>query len=166
MHRFGISVALSVALVAGSAYAEEGDTADSSGCGVGTILFKGQDGPAPQVLAITTNGTLGNQTFGITTGTLGCNQNGIVRSPAKVRLITTSSLDNLARDMARGEGETLDSLAEAMTIDAGDRSLFFTTMQANFARIFPSEDVTADEVLTSIHAVMAEDAELSRYAAV
>lgn len=166
MHSSGISVAFSVALVAGSAYAEEGDTADSSGCGVGTILFKGQDGPAPQVLAITTNGTLGNQTFGITTGTLGCNQNGIVRSPAKVRLITTSSLDNLARDMARGEGETLDSLAEAMTIDAGDRSLFFTTMQANFTRIFPSEDVTADEVLTSIQAVMAEDAELSRYVAV
>src|SRR3569623_1425632 len=36
------------------------------GCGVGTIIFDGQSGAAPQVLAATTNGILGNQTFGIT----------------------------------------------------------------------------------------------------
>ena len=35
------------------------------GCGLGTKLFDGDSGLAPQVLAATTNGTLGNQTFGI-----------------------------------------------------------------------------------------------------
>ena len=36
------------------------------GCGWGSAVFNGQRGVAPQVLAATTNGTSGNQTFGIT----------------------------------------------------------------------------------------------------
>src|SRR3569832_2346522 len=40
------------------------------GCGGGTIIFEGQSGNTPQVLAVTTNGTLGNQTFGSAAGTL------------------------------------------------------------------------------------------------
>jgi hypothetical protein len=38
-------------------------------------------------------------------------------------------------------------------------------MQDNFVRIFPSENVTADEVFVSMNAVLAEDPVLSRYAA-
>ncbi len=57
---------------------------NSIGCGVGTIIWNGQSGVAPQVLAATTNGTLGNQTFGVSTGTLGCAQNGTVSNPVKV----------------------------------------------------------------------------------
>jgi hypothetical protein len=37
------------------------------GCGVGAMIWKGQPGIAPHVLAATTNGTFGNQTFGMTT---------------------------------------------------------------------------------------------------
>ena len=166
MNKTAISVALATALAAGAAWAQDKEeTADSSGCGVGTMLFDGQRGAAPQILAVTTNGTF-SQTFSVSTGTLGCNSDGVVNPPTEVRMIVVSNLDGLARDTARGSGETLDSLAQAMAIEPTDRSLFFTTMQDNFARIFPSEDVTADEVLTSIHAVMAEDAALSRYVAV
>ena len=32
-------------------------------CGLGSKVFEGQKGVAPQVLAVTTNGTFGNQTF-------------------------------------------------------------------------------------------------------
>ena len=53
---------------------------ENTGCGLGTMLFDGQQGIAPQVLAVTTNGTSGNQTFGITSGTLGCTQDGVVKS--------------------------------------------------------------------------------------
>ena len=38
--------------------------------------------------------------------------------------------------------------------------------ERNFGRIFKSENVTADEVITSINAVLAEDAVLARYVAV
>src|SRR3569832_2439659 len=54
------------------------------GCGVGTIIFEGQSGVAPQVLAVTTNGTLGNQTFFISSGTLGCANDWVVANPVNV----------------------------------------------------------------------------------
>ena len=163
MNKVALSVALATALATGAAWAQDKEeTADSSGCGVGTILFDGQRGPAPQVLAVTTNGTF-TQTFSVTTGTMGCNSDGVVNPPTEVRMIVVSSLDGLARDTARGSGETLDSLAQAMAIEPADRPLFFATMRGNFARIFPSENVDAQEVWTHIYAVMVEDETLSRY---
>ncbi|MEM7043698.1 MAG: DUF3015 domain-containing protein [Pseudomonadota bacterium] len=161
-----VSMALVMGLTAGAAYADnhaEGETADSSGCGVGTILWKGQSGVAPQILAVTTNGTSGNQTFGITSGTLGCTKDGVVSPPAEVRMLVVSQLDNLAKDVARGEGETLASLASAMKVEAEDQPLLYATLKSNFARIFPADDVSADEVLVSVQQVMAEDETLARY---
>jgi hypothetical protein len=157
------SALLTLALAVPAASAQEGETAGSSGCGLGTMLFDGQSGIGPQVLAVTTNGTSGNQTFGITSGTLGCTKDGVVRPPAEVRILLMSSLDNLATDVARGEGETLTSLASVMAIDEADQPRFFVSLQDNFVRIFPDENVTADEVITSINAVMAEDEVLARY---
>jgi len=158
------SVLLALTIGGPAAWAQEkGEAASSAGCGVGTILFEGQKGPVPQILAVTTNGTLGNQTFGITTGTLGCEKDGVVRSPTKVRMLMISSLDNLAGNVARGEGETLDSLASLLAVAPADKARFASTLQRNFVRIFPSQNVTVDEVIASMNAVMSEDAVLRRY---
>lgn len=160
------SVVMALALGVPAALAQQGETADSTGCGLGTMLFEGERGVAPQILAVTTNGTSGNQTFGISSGTLGCTQNGVVRPPAEVEILLMSSLDSLAADVARGDGETLRSLAALMEIEEADQPRFFTSLQDNFVRIFPSENVSADEVITSIDAVMAEDVVLRRYVSV
>jgi Protein of unknown function (DUF3015) len=158
-----VPTVLALGLATPAALAQEDETANSTGCGLGTIVFEGQKGIAPQVLAVTTNGTSGNQTFGITSGTLGCTQEGVVRPPTKVRMLLMSSLDNLAVDMARAHGETLDSLASLLSVEDQDRPRFFSALQNNFVRIFPDENVTAEEVLVSMNAVLAEDAVLSRY---
>jgi hypothetical protein len=157
------SALLTLTLAVPAAWAQEGETANSVGCGAGTMLFEGQSGIAPQVLAATTNGTSGNQTFGISSGTLGCTQEGVVRPPAKVKILLMSSLDNLVADVARGQGETLTSLADLMAIEPADRQRFYVSLQGNFVRIFPNQNVTAQEVITSIDRVMAEDAVLARY---
>ena len=57
-----IFLALSFILT-GSAFA--GGTADNCGCGLGTMIFDGNDGLISQIAAATTNGSFGNQTFGI-----------------------------------------------------------------------------------------------------
>lgn len=166
MRTVAASVVLALTLGVPAAWAQQGETADSSGCGLGTMLFNGERGVMPQILAVTTNGTSGNQTFGISSGTLGCTQDGVVRPPAEVRILLMSSLDNLAVDVARGEGETLRALAALMAIAAPDQPRFFASLQGNFVRIFPTETVTADQVITAINAVMAEDQVLRRYASV
>lgn len=136
---------------------------DSTGCGLGTMVFDGQSGVGPQVLAVTTNGTLGNQTFGISSGTLGCDAGGTVDHMAAVSEFTGENMDRLAADVAAGEGETLAALADLMGIAAADRDRFYRVMQQNFVRIFPSTATTAGEVVTSMQAVMAADARLSTY---
>ncbi len=160
-----VSMALAVGLVSGAAYADghkQAGNGDSTGCGLGSTIWAGKTGVLPQILAVTTNGTSGNQTFGITTGTLGCDKNDVIAS-AEVRQLAAASLDNLATDIARGEGETLASLASAMKVEQADQPLMFATLKGNFTRIFPNDSVSSDSVLVTIQQVMAEDEALARY---
>ncbi|MDY0117622.1 MAG: DUF3015 family protein, partial [Sulfurimonadaceae bacterium] len=45
---------------------------NQTGCGLGSMLIKDDSTAIMLALQATTNGTSGNQTFGITSGTLGC----------------------------------------------------------------------------------------------
>ena len=157
-----LGLAGTIALSGAAMAQDSGQTADSTGCGVGTLLFEGKSGVAPQVMAVTTNGVLYN-TFSVTSGTAGCNQNGVVALPANVRVVVASNLDGLARDVAKGEGEALDSLADAMTIDEADMLRFRTALKGNFTRIFPTDNVSSEEVWAHIYAVMNEDQTLRHY---
>ncbi len=139
--------------------------AENTGCGLGSMVWDGQSGIAPQVLAVTTNGTFGNQTFGITSGTLGCTQDGVVRSSQRLGMYTGSNMDAIARDMSIGQGESLDVLADLMGVEAEDRPAFYAALQQNYDSIFSGTDVTAEEVIAAIDATLREDARLSRYAA-
>ena len=135
------------------------------GCGVGTMVWNGQSGIGPQVLAVTTNGTFGNQTIGITFGTLGCAKDGVVSLPAphKIVLFTDENLDKLARDMAVGNGETLNSLATLMEITPQDKPRFFQTVKTHFTQLFPTENVTSKDMLVSLNHVLIADPVLKRY---
>jgi hypothetical protein len=133
-------------------------------CGWGAKLFDGQSGIAPQVLAVTTNGTSGNQTFGITTGTSGCTQDGVVRSTWKTAMFIDGNKDRLARDMSVGNGETLDSLAHLIGVRDEDRAAFDRAMQTNVSVIFPSGSTTDDSVM-ALKQVLRSDRELAQYAA-
>lgn len=164
MKRSAFSVLLGLGVIVSFAQVQEA-RADSTGCGLGTTVWEGQSGVGPQVLAVTTNGTFGNQTFGITSGTLGCNQNDVIAS-AEVRQFAAANLDNLAKDMARGDGETLASLAVAMQVEPEDQPLLFATFKSNFTRIFPTDDVTSEDVLVAMRDVMTENEALARYVAV
>ena len=46
---------------------------ENTGCGLGSMIIKNQNSTMLQAIAATTNGTSGNQTFGITSGTSNCN---------------------------------------------------------------------------------------------
>ncbi len=139
--------------------------AENTGCGLGSMVWEGQSGVAPQVLAVTTNGTSGNQTFGITSGTLGCTQDGVVRSSAQLSMYTGSNMDAIARDMSIGQGESLEVLAELMGVEAEDRPAFYAALQQNYEGIFSTSDVTAEQVISGIDATLRDDAQLARYAA-
>lgn len=161
MRKIAIIAGASIALASASAFAAG---ADSTGCGLGTTIFDGQTGLAPQVLAVTTNGTFGNQTFGISSNTLGCERDGTVRPASKVAMFMGSNMNKLAMDMSRGQGETLTTLADMMGVKPDDRQAFYDLAQANVGTIFPSTTTTAGDALASLDKSLRQDPQLSRYA--
>ena len=130
------------------------------GCGVGAMIWDGQDGAPAHILAATTNGISGNQTFGMTTGTLGCDTNETVQSMA---LYLDNNLDKVARDISRGEGENLDTLAVLLNVQEGDRDNFRSQLQSNFEKIFPNAETTSNQATDAIVEIMESDESLSHY---
>ena len=135
------------------------------GCGWGNMLFEGNSGLPMHLLATIVNGTSGNATFGMTTGTNGCDTNGSLTYSGQSLLGMTGVMEEVAQDMATGEGEALTALSVSMGIQADDRALFNAAMHENFAVIFPHQDVTAEEVMANITEVMKQDESLSKYLA-
>ncbi len=130
-------------------------------CGWGNLLFEGQSGMGPHLLASTTNGSTGNNTFGMTTGTNGCSADGTLTYGGQSML--GSIMGEFTEDVARGEGEALNAVAVMYGIAPEDRQVFAQVTHKNFEVIFPSEKVTAKEVMESLNAVMEADARLSKY---
>lgn len=132
-------------VLAGAAHA--GAYGDA-GCGLGSLVFNDQSGFV-QIFAATTNGLSGNQTFGITTGTLNCGGGG--SSPTALNYIEANKAV-LANDIARGQGETLAGLSEVLgcksSVELGSQ------LQKNFNTIFPSQAVDAQAVEGSIKNVI------------
>lgn len=132
------------------------------GCGVGSKLFDTQKGVAPQVLAVTTNGSTGNQTFGITSGTLGCTQDGLVKSNWKTAMFIDGNREQVARDMSSGSGESLEALSALIGVSDEHKPAFFRVTQENFSSIFRAEAGT-EQVMAALREVLARDPELARY---
>jgi hypothetical protein len=146
MKKVFLGLALSIA-VTGSAFA--GQAASNTGCGLGTVLWenKADNSILFQVLQATTNGTSANQTFGISSGTSNCQQPSKIAQNEKLNLFVQANMDNLAKDIAMGKGESLDTFAELLGITADQNAAFNAKLQANFGKIFTSEKVVLAEVI-------------------
>ena len=118
----------------------------NTGCGLGSFLIDANS-IVLHILQITTNGTFSNQTFGITTGTLGCKKTKIVLDE-RIQEFVAANIDSLSKEISIGRGETVDALAELMKVE--DKALFAHTLQSNYNAIFASKDSQTNDVLDSI----------------
>ena len=141
-----IVLMLGACLLASAAYANK--PYGLAGCGLGSIAM-GSDGN--QILAATTNGTFYSQMFGITTGTSNCTDAGAIAQNKQVPFFIEANRVALANDIARGNGETVASLAQVM--GCSDSARLAGQLQKNYSVIFPSEAVGTDEVAASIVSV-------------
>lgn len=143
---------LIVSMMAPAAFA--GAVRNNAGCGIGTLLFESVGKPNGgwfwQTSANWTNGVLSN-TFSMTTGTINCqgNINKVVNS--EVYEFVTANMDNLAKDIAMGHGDTINSLGTMLAVK--DVDAFASRLQANFGEIFPNAEVQSDAVTNKIVAL-------------
>lgn len=121
---------------------------ENTGCGLGSIIIKNQNSTVLQAIAATTNGTSGNQTFGITSGTSNCDKPSNFVSNDKLNKFVSENMDELAMDISAGKGETLNTVAKLMNVE--DTKALGAKLQANFSNIYSSETVTSATVIDSI----------------
>lgn len=138
MKKFLAAAAVAVALSAAPAHA------DNVGCGLGAVLLKGNSGMAVNLIATFLNGISANQTFGITTGTSGCTQNGrISGGTGRLFAFMENNLDQFAIDASRGHGETIYAVASIMDVPADKVG---SVAKQNFALLFNGENADAVSV--------------------
>lgn len=131
------------------------------GCGWGSQVFSGKSGVASHVLAATTNGTSGNQTFGMTSGTGGCNATQTIQVAS---IYMNSNVDRVASDMSRGEGESLNALAELIGVASEHKTNFNQLLKNNFDKVFVTPNTSSTEAVNNIIALMQQDEVLKVYA--
>jgi hypothetical protein len=152
LRRLSLALGAFAALGLGSAPA----LADNDvGCGIGTRLMTGKEGLLFHVLASCTNAYT-FQSVSLTFNMFGCDSTGKVTADAELRKFAAANLDQLARDMARGEGETLGAFAHLLQVPAEQQGAFGAFAQAHFVDLFPNDAVTSNEMIDAFYRLLAE----------
>lgn len=146
MKKYAIFTAFTVLLGYASAFGY-----GAAGCGVGSMVFADNNAWWAQTLAATTNGISGNQTFGITTGTLGCDANALISQMEKTKVFIEANKSELSNDIARGEGESLVTLSKIMNCNS---TAFNSSLQTSYAQIFTGAEDSAEAVTLRVYTVL------------
>src|SRR3989449_8923079 len=150
-----LSIAVLFGMQAGLALAANPDT--GPGCGLGKLAWSDyahQKNIGPQVLMATTNGTFGSQTFGISTGTSGCTNDGKLWAEYKVTMFAEINFDNLSQEMAQGHGEHLASLATLMGVPVDQQPAFFALTQEQYTSLIQSGETAPVAMIKALNAAM------------
>jgi hypothetical protein len=140
-------------LFSSAAFAASGKA--NTGCGLGTLAWSGRaDGSiVSQASQATTNGSFGSQTFGITSGTSECGTPPKVFANERLKEFVVANMDNLAKDIAVGRGESLNTFDELLQIPADQRPEFNAKLQSSFGSIFTHDQIAYAEVMTNVTTV-------------
>jgi len=123
---------------------------NQTGCGLGSQLIKDDSSAIMLALQATTNGTSGNQTFGITSGTSGCKKTKLVMNETTQRFVA-SNMDQLSKEIAMGHGEAVETLAELLKVE--NKASFISSLQKNYNSIYTSSNVKMANVLDNVSAI-------------
>ena len=141
-----------------------GNPDNGPGCGLGKLAwmdYGGQKQIAPQVMMATTNGTFGSQTFGISSGTSGCTNDGVIIKNKHLNM-ASRAFNSLAEEMAQGRGEHLASLATLLGVPEEAQPEFFALVQEKYTILVGSNYTTAVTMLQALQASMAERLALAK----
>lgn len=152
-----LSVAVLFGMQAGLAMAANPDT--GPGCGLGKLAwsdYSHQKNIGPQVLMATTNGTFWSTTFGISSGTSGCTNDGKVMVEQKTTMFAQLNFENLSQEMAQGQGEHLASLATLMGVPTEDHAAFFTMTQERYTSLVKTGETSPVAMVKAINDAIAK----------
>lgn len=139
-----VLLAVLAGVFASQAFAED----KSSGCGLGWAVTKKQS-----FLGTTTRNTTNvfiPNTFGMTSGTMGCAQHSIAKKEQPAVNFVLSNYDTLQMDMAQGGGEYVTGLATLMGCGDGVQAEFGRMTQSKYREIFGNGKATPVQVFQNV----------------
>ena len=148
-----LSVVFALAVVAPSAvFAAKNHP--MAGCGLGYVLLSHDDNTkGMQIIGATTNAT-GTQTFGITSGTSGCTEDGAVKFAKSAETYAEVNLDSLRQEMAQGQGEYVRTFASLLGANGKNVDTLVEVFQSNYTTLFPTSDTSTADMLASLHTLL------------
>ena len=156
-----MKVRILVAALATVGFAQIASAANGdAGCGLGSLIIQ-DNTKLMQILAATTNGSFGSQTFGITTGTSNCTAQNFVMRDKAVQYFAEVNQADLNREMAQGSGEKLATLASLYGCHGTATSAFAKMTQDSYGTIVPSADVKTSEMVGNLNKVFDSHPEVS-----
>lgn len=168
MRKLSMVVVIGLAMVAQGGIALAAGTPDTGpGCGLGKIAWQNYPHAktkGAQLLIATTNGSFGTQTFGISTGTMGCTDDGRWWAEQKATMFAELNADALAQEMAQGRGEHLASMATLLGVPQQQHEAFFAMAQGRYAALASSGDLSPAFIVKTLNEGIAADPALSHAA--
>jgi hypothetical protein len=128
---------------------------DGPGCGGGKMLFDSE----PKSIFMQLFGSTSNvptQPFGISSGTSGCTNNGMIVQNERVNVFANLNFENLSQEMAQGHGEHLASLATLMGVPADKQAVFFSLAQDKYLALMRAGETEPVAMLTALQSAMAD----------
>src|SRR5471030_1231007 len=119
-----------------------------AGCGLGYLLLSNKDNDkVTQVLGSTTNGTFGSQTFGISSGTSGCTEDGAVKMARATAVFADVNLASLRQEMSAGQGEYVNTFATMLGASEATRPQMVRFFQTEYQNLFPTASTSTEDML-------------------
>lgn len=112
-----------------------------AGCGLGSVLFGETESRGGQILAATTNGIYGNNTFGMSSGTSNCvpeKSATTAQMKKNMEMFVAANRESLANDIAKSNGETITALSSIM--GCRDNSYLGAKLQSKYEAIFSAQE--------------------------
>ena len=132
-----------------------------AGCGLGYLLMSNKDNDkVTQVLGATTNGTFGTQTFGISSGTSGCTEDGAVKMARATEVFADVNLASLRQEMSAGQGEYVNTFASLLGATEATRPQMVRFFQTEYQNLFPTASTSTEDMLKTLSEKLASHPEL------
>jgi hypothetical protein len=135
MYKFILQGFLGVAILSVGSVATAKAKYGPAGCGLGSIIIGTKPG-IMQLLGSTSNGTSGNQSFGITSGTLNCDASPDVWVQQEQEHFIAHNLANLAVELSQGGGPTVEGYSNVFGCPIDMSTHFTSTLRSSYSRIF------------------------------
>jgi len=151
-----ILVALALAPLAAFA----GNNHPMAGCGLLYWAGLRSNDTIPQAVASYFNNFAGSQTFGITSGTSGCTEEGLLAMSVEAEVYASANFKELQREIAVGDGEFLVGFADILGVHPENRAALFQVMQEKYTVLFPSADSSSLDMLNALKLELAQRPDL------